>query len=85
MRGHIMNFIFYTVHIGNLRGFDVYDIGVLYNTAVKAQNVDVFCGGMEPDRAGRPQKVVLEQPNNYLTPLENSYHSVNDLSFRKGR
>jgi len=40
---------------------------------------------MERDRPRWPQKVVLAQPNNYLTPLENSYQSVNDLSFRKGR
>lgn len=59
------------------------DIGVLYDTPVR-RYFDVFCGGMGRDRARWPQKVVLEQPNS-LRPLENSYHSVNDLSFRKGR
>jgi len=63
------------------------DIDVLYNTAAVRRNFDVFCGGMEWDRAidGCSRKLCIEQPNN-LTPLENSYHSVNDLSFRrKGR
>lgn len=60
------------------------DIDVLYNTTVR-HNFDAFCGGMEWDRAiDGCRKLCFAQPNN-LTPLENSYHSVNDLSFRKGR
>lgn len=39
---------------------------------------------MERDRARWLQKVVIVQPNS-LKPLENSYHSLNDFSFRKGR